>query len=138
MLKNMKLGTKLTGGFIFVACIAALTGVVGMINIRKIADADKKMYDKMTVPLAEMGVIQSDVQQIRVASRDIIAAGKGADVEKYATKIDNLQAELDAKTQSFEKTILTEAVRKQFQDFQDARRAYNSYLGQIVALARAN
>jgi methyl-accepting chemotaxis protein len=138
MLKNMKLGTKLTGGFILVACIAALTGVVGMINIRKIADADKKMYEKMTVPVAEMGVIQSDVQQIRVASRDMVTASKSADVEKYATKIDNLQAELDAKTQSFEKTILTEAVRKQFQEFQDARKAYNAYLAQIVAFARAD
>ena len=40
MLKNMKLRTKLVGGFILVACITAVVGTIGTIGSTKIADGD--------------------------------------------------------------------------------------------------
>jgi hypothetical protein len=40
MLNKIKIGPKLIGGFLVVACIALIVGVVGISNIKAIAKAD--------------------------------------------------------------------------------------------------
>jgi len=49
---NFKLRTKLLAGFILVAVMAVAIGYIGIKKIHEIDDADTRLYEKMTVPLA--------------------------------------------------------------------------------------
>ena len=71
---NMTLKGKLLAGFIAVAIIAGAIGGFGTFSIKQIAAADTKLYEKMTVPLGDMGEISTYFERVRVNSRDIVAA----------------------------------------------------------------
>jgi methyl-accepting chemotaxis protein len=70
---NLKIGVKLTGGFLLVALIAGIIGVVGIINIRSIDAADTHLYENMTVPMSQISEISTNFQRIRVNLRDMIS-----------------------------------------------------------------
>ena len=74
MFADTKLGTKMIGGFVFVALISALIGVSSLMNIRKMAQADQRLYDQSTAPLPELSTIGVSFQGMRIASRDFINA----------------------------------------------------------------
>jgi methyl-accepting chemotaxis protein len=74
MFDDVRLGTKMIGGFIFIAMISAVIGATSLINIRKMAQADQRLYDESTVPLPELTRIAVAVQRMRIASRDFIAS----------------------------------------------------------------
>src|ERR1700694_2157221 len=82
MLSEMKLRTKMIGGFVFVALISAVIGLVSLTTIHRMALADQRLYEDSTVPLPELSDIAVSFQRLRVASRDYINAQ--ADSEKRA------------------------------------------------------
>ena len=76
--KNLRLGTQLILAFLGVAAIAALLGVAGTVNLRKIDDADTWMYEKTTVPLGQMARLQGNWQEARVhLNRGLLARTPG-------------------------------------------------------------
>lgn len=54
MFKNMSIGKKLIGGFVIVALIAGIIGFIGIAKIRAIGAADTMLYEKITVPTAQL------------------------------------------------------------------------------------
>ncbi|MBT0666663.1 MCP four helix bundle domain-containing protein, partial [Geobacter pelophilus] len=135
---NMKLNAKLMTGFITVAVIAAVIGVIGMINIKKIAAEDEKLYEKVTLPISQLQSISVAFQRIRINVRDLLEASTPAQEKDIADKIKNLRAEIDKESKEFEKTILTEEGRKLFKTFMDTRKAYGVFLEKVSELALAN
>ena len=81
-LDNIKMGPKLIGSYLLLAALAAVVGVVGIRDIKLIDDADTVLYEKMTVPLGEMGDIMQLFQRQRVNVRDAIMT---QDVERFGT-----------------------------------------------------
>jgi len=65
MLKNMKIGIRLVLGFLLVTVIAGVIGYVGIRNIRTIDAADTFLYEKATVPLADLNVMNGSFQRMR-------------------------------------------------------------------------
>ena len=70
MTSKVKLETKFIGAFVFVVLICAVIGVTSLINIRKMAKADQRLYDDATVrPLTETWIERlsnpAKVQDIR-------------------------------------------------------------------------
>ena len=57
MFDDMKLRTKMIGGFVCVALISAVIGAASLLNIGKMAEADQRLYDDSTVPLPELSKI---------------------------------------------------------------------------------
>jgi methyl-accepting chemotaxis protein len=57
MLKKMSLKMKLMTGFVSVAIIAVIIGGVGIVSLKKLDAAETKIYEMMTVPLAQIGDI---------------------------------------------------------------------------------
>lgn len=43
---NLKIGTKLISGFVIVALIAGVIGLIGIQKLSQIAAADTKLYEK--------------------------------------------------------------------------------------------
>src|ERR1035437_9244430 len=71
---NLNVGTKLISGFLIVAAIAALVGIQGITTMRKLDAASNKMYEKVTIPLGDIGFISTSFQRVRINLRDVIAS----------------------------------------------------------------
>ncbi|MBC8017017.1 MAG: MCP four helix bundle domain-containing protein, partial [Verrucomicrobia bacterium] len=134
---NLKIGTKLISGFVVVALIAVVIGVTGIQKIHQIDAADTKLYEKITVPTAELLHISTDFQRIRVNVLYVLKASSREEKEKYAQSIKVLREGIDKEAVSFEKTLLTEDGRKLFADFNKERANYYTLMERFLQLSIA-
>lgn len=65
---NLKIGTKLIGGFITVALIAGVIGFFGITKISQINKGSELMYQRVTVPLSELSDISTSFQRVRIST----------------------------------------------------------------------
>ncbi len=135
MFKNMKLATKVLSGFIVIALIACVIGVVGITNIKKIDHADTMMYEKVVVPLGELAAISTNFQRVRVNIRDFITAKTKEDRAKFETRIKELRNEIREISVKYEKTLFTDEGRSLFEEFKKSRENYGIQLDKMVLLA---
>ena len=134
---DLKIGTKLLSGFITVALIAGVIGLIGVQKIHQIDDADTKLYEKITVPLSELISISTDFQRIRVNVLYVIKATSREEREKLAQAIKDLREGIDKNSASFEKTILTEDGRKNFAEFTKERADYYGTMEKLLQFSVA-
>jgi len=134
---NLKIGTKLISGFVAVALIAVVIGLIGIQKIKQINEADIKLYEKITVPTAELLSISTDFQRIRVNVLYVLRATSKEDKEKYVQAIKSLREGIDKDADLFEKTILTENGRKLFADFNKERSSYYPIMDRVLQLSVA-
>jgi methyl-accepting chemotaxis protein len=132
-----KLRTKLLLGFIAVAFIGTIIGVIGVINIKSIDDADTKLYDKITVPISNLLKITESFQQIEVNVRDLVDAVTLEEKNKISATINDLSKIIVDNAAEYEKTILDDAEKKDFKDFLDARIVYRGHLDEIINFVKA-
>jgi methyl-accepting chemotaxis protein len=107
MLKNMSLKMKLMSGFAAVAIVAAVIGGVGMYNINSLEKADARMYEKLTVPLEQIGMISGAFQRMRCNLLELQFAESNAQVADLEKRITARQKEIADNLPKFEQTILT-------------------------------
>jgi methyl-accepting chemotaxis protein len=65
-MKNMKLGVKLIGGFMVVAFITLVVGVIGITQINKIERADTEMYQENVTGLATIAELNETFLAMRI------------------------------------------------------------------------
>jgi len=65
MLKNMKIGTRLTIGFALMILIVMIVGIIGGVNLKKLDNRDTYLFEYTTKPLGVCAGIQSNVWQVR-------------------------------------------------------------------------
>lgn len=133
MLKNMKLGTKLIGGFLTVALLALILGIFGYYQIHKLARADSMLYQQIAVPLGQLTAISTDFQRIRVSARDILRVEKD-DREEFSDRIEELFASMDKEAAAYEKTIFNERGKLLFKEFRDAQTVFKDATHTVVNL----
>src|ERR1700691_3070655 len=115
MFDNMKLRTKMIGGFVFMALISAIIGETSLMNVRKMAQADQRLYDNATVPLPELSKIAVAFQGMRIASRDFI--NSQADPIKRGTfeqQIHQRSDDLTAESEHYQRRILSPEMAEVF------------------------
>jgi len=134
---NLNIGTKLLSSYILLSLLAGVIGWVGVTNIKKIADEDRQMYERINVPISELLAISTSFQRVRVNIRDLITAKTPEERTKFSGRIKELREDLASNCTSFEKTIITEEARKLFRDLEDARKAYLPLLDRTMQLALA-
>lgn len=84
---NMKIGAKLIVSFIIVALITGIVGIVGIMNLQTLQNSNKLLYEKMTVPIAEVGQISTSYQRMRVIVRDMIIENSPELIQSNADKV---------------------------------------------------
>lgn len=135
---NLKISVKLLSAFIIVALIAGAIGWLGVVKLNQIDEADTRLYEKITIPLSDLGDISTAFQRQRVNSRDILDATTMDEKQRFATRIKELREGNNKAVDAFEKTILTDDGRKLFADYKTLRAAYGAELDKIIALAMQN
>lgn len=136
MLNKIKLGQKLIGSFLIVSLIAAVIGIIGIVNMKKIDDADLMLYKKMTMPISNLLKITESFQRIRINVRDLADATNAADRTTFSNTINDLSKVTVDNAAIFEKTILTDEGRKIFKDFSEARQIYHGHLDDVINLVK--
>ncbi|MBI5520488.1 MAG: methyl-accepting chemotaxis protein [Desulfovibrio sp.] len=136
-LHSVKLQTKLLVGFLLVSMVTVLVGVIGIIKLRKIADDDAFLYQRVTLPLGEISDIAVSFQRIRINVRDAVEStdksNRGAAVET----IKQLRERIASKMDSFEKTIISAEAKQSFVELKQAREDYVKAIDKILALDAA-
>ncbi len=135
---NLKMGTKLLAGFILVALITGIVGYVGIKQIRVIETADTKLYEKVTVPLGELGNISVAFQRVRINLREYIETEDPQEKVAILETIKKLRAEISEKSATFEKSILTDQGRTMFGEFGKSREAYGAIIDRVIPLSEAD
>lgn len=129
---NLKIGTKLIIGFIIVAMIAAVIGVVGTINIKTIDDADTELYETMTVPLGELVTIVESYQRMRGNVKDLVLATTPEEILDLEERINTRNQEFDKNLSSFKTTLITEEGKKLVEDIISNKARYDGLVTQVI------
>jgi methyl-accepting chemotaxis protein len=137
MLKDLRMRTRLIGGFLIIASIAGVIGISGIMDIRKIAKADQDLYTNNTVPLPAYGDLGVTLQKIRVALRDNLAAKTPEQHQKYETQIEDLSNHLTKGVMGFDQSTLSIAQKKAYEDLRNSIDSYLDYRTQVVNAAKA-
>ncbi len=120
MIKDMKLASKVISGFIMVTLIAGLLAVTGISRIKKVADSDIRLYEKMLVPLGQIADISISFQRTRINSRDLIEAETREQKAVFEKNIKDLKSKTEELSREYEKTIITDEGQKLFDEFRQA------------------
>jgi methyl-accepting chemotaxis protein len=80
---QLKIGTKLLTGFIFVAIIAGVIGYIGIKNIRDIVKLDTELYETNTVPIIQIAKVADSVLMRRIYIRDMLIVQDEKDKMKH-------------------------------------------------------
>jgi methyl-accepting chemotaxis protein len=131
---NLKMRPKLMGSFLMMAAIAAVIGVIGIVEIRSIDAADTALYEKMTVPLGDLGDIMTDFQRLRVNQYEAIMTNDAATFGKI---YEDVQGDLNKTSERFKKTLVTDAGRSAFKKLEDTLGAFSETNQKIMALVAA-
>lgn len=107
MLNNMSLKKKLMAGFVSLAVVAAVIGGVGAYNINTLQNADRKMYETMTVPLEQFAISSTAFQRMRCDLLGMQFADSSATIADAEKRVAERQKDLDENLPKIEKTILT-------------------------------
>ena len=136
-LSTMKLRTKLLGGFLFVSLFTLMVGLFGIRALHTVEQSGIVLYDDITVPIGLIGDISTSFQRIRV-NMAVIAGTSDKTVQKEAAeRIKKFREHIAQKLAPFEKSMKTEAEKKDFAALVEARTAYVKVQEQVIGLADA-
>src|SRR5258708_30717537 len=124
MLKNLKMRTKLIGGFMLVALIAAVVGITGIVNIHKVAKADLGLFQDSLVPLPVLADLRVGLQTVRVAARDDLAARTPEQMQKFENQITNEITSFDKTLATFDVSNMDPEETNELGAFHDAKKEY--------------
>ena len=77
MLKNVKIGTKLIGGFLLVAALTAAMGVFAIVKLRAVSQQYSADWQDNSQSLQNLGMASTSFQQLRVNVRDYVNTSDG-------------------------------------------------------------
>ncbi|MGE5417285.1 MAG: methyl-accepting chemotaxis protein [Acidobacteriota bacterium] len=135
---NLRIRTKLIIAFIIVAAIAGTMGWMGDKNLQTMEEKDTGLYERNTVPLAQLGIITESFQRIRVNLRDMIIDRGTVDRQKYVTTINQLNSDLDKNMNDFKGTMKAQNVIDEYDKLDEALKEYRPVQNQIMQLALGN
>lgn len=125
---NLKVSSKLLGGFILVALIAGFVGYMGITNINTIDKSDTELYENMTIPISQMGDISTYFQRVRLNTREILLVKTPEEKKEINGKIKTYRDSIDAIAKRFEARILSKEMQSLFDEFATTRVEYGKNL----------
>jgi methyl-accepting chemotaxis protein len=134
---NLKIGTKLIGGFGLIALVAGIIGFTGVTNIMRINKNDMDLYERMTVPIAQMGEISTAFERVRVDLAKVLIASGIREKEKFEAQIQELSASISRVNGEFEKTLSGQKEKDLFKQFTDSRGVFRPLISRIIQLSKA-
>ncbi len=131
---DMKIGKKMIGGFLIVVLILVVVAMIGYINMGTMAAADKSLYEDRTVPIDQLGIVNSEIWGARGDLYKIILLPN----ERTATeaglliRFQNIEKEIAA----YRTTSLTADEKTNLAEFDRVYPLYKAEALQIIEKAK--
>ncbi|EKQ55078.1 MULTISPECIES: methyl-accepting chemotaxis protein [unclassified Clostridium] len=135
---NLKIGKKLILSFVLISLITGIMGIYAIMNLKSLDNEETVLYEHMTVPISQISEISTEFQRTRVLAREIVTAQSAADIETDIKEVQEKRANVDKLAEEFNKTILSENMRQQFETFKVARSNYREKYDRMVSLVKEN
>ncbi|MBN8216884.1 MAG: methyl-accepting chemotaxis protein [Spirochaetes bacterium] len=111
------IGAKILTGFISVACIAALIGVIGSVQVTRIDDADTYLYEKCTIPLVNLARINGSTHEL-IGKLDAMSMETIRKVvEEDLEAVRKAQTVIHQEMARYQETLVDQKDRDQFSQF---------------------
>lgn len=125
---------KIFGGLLIVAALGLTIGLVGIMNMRAIDDADTFLYEKVTVPMAIMIDIATEVEQARGEIQDYFLDSSRTKLDALSVSIEELFNLVKKNEEAYKLTYIDENDKKTFEAFIALREAYEKETRKILQL----
>ncbi|MBJ6727163.1 methyl-accepting chemotaxis protein [Geomesophilobacter sediminis] len=135
MFTNMRIGAKLTGGFMAVSLVALVIGLFGYFHIHTLDDADTFLYEKCTVPLGELSDVTEGFER-SLAHIAYIAIEKRY-APDYVKVVDNDLAQIDKALKGYKSTLIDAEDEKMYKQLLTQFDAHKKYVEQMKSLGQA-
>jgi methyl-accepting chemotaxis protein len=135
-LGKMKIGLKLTLGFIIVALIAGIIGLVGIFNINRINRASHAIYTEDVIVLGPLHKITNDLLKARINL--VLHITDSKDKFRYEYAIKNAQMNIDQQLKNLKKTNGNNDLIEQLNSLQNAIVSYWKENAAIIELSNKN
>jgi methyl-accepting chemotaxis protein len=135
---NMKLTKKLLIASILMSIISGLIGVVGIINLNRMKQNDKILYENMIVPMQNMAEISTLFEKVGQRARDMVIEQRADDINYSYGEIKKFSEQIDEKSNSFASKLLGDEEKALYAEFLTAREAYQKELEKLLSLCLAN
>lgn len=132
MLNKIKLGPKLIGGFMIVALLTLVIGILGINNMGKINGMLNVLYENHLIGISHAKEANINLVYIGREVRNMILASSTADRENYEKRIDKYNNVLKDELQEAKKTLTTEAGKIVVQKAESAFEEYDNQLKQLI------
>lgn len=137
-LSKLQVRTKIILSFLVVALLCGTMGVYGIFSLKSIEKSDAELYENMTVPLSQIGELSTEFNRARVDIRDAIIAQSPEDIQTKIASIEERRNRIDELTADFEKTILSDKMRDEYNKLVDAKKIYRQEFDKVIELAKQN
>ena len=136
MLEDVKIGKKLTGGFVFIIVIMLFTSGIGLFFISDLALKSEEMYNNRLIPIQEMNTINEAFTQFRGDAYKAMLVPEEREA-MLASAIDALE-KVDGKIIIIDKFNLDPEEKENFESFKSAYTIYKSESLKVLELVRQN
>ncbi len=133
---NLKIGAKLILGFLVVAVIGAMVGVLGLVNMSRINDMATTMYEKEVLGLRYASEAQAEMM---VSARTLRGAMLAPDQQLRDTMINNALQRLKNAKDSLHKaeaTFYSAQGQALFRQVTESVRVYEQDLNTVIGIIR--
>jgi len=134
---NLKISAKLLIGFITVAVLAAIIGLVGIINLRSIIKEDTELYQHNVLGLEYAANANVQFQRIRLNNSKMLLEGEGSTNFTAIDKITEHIANLEEALNNYESTIVNEEERLLLTEVKSLWKEYNSATQNAIELTKS-
>lgn len=129
--RNLKISLKLIIGFVVVALISAVVGIVGIVNLRSVGEADTYLYEENTVGVALAGISEVYYQRLRFYSNRMFLL-EGAEREQAYNKIDEYIASTEGSLLKYEEGIRSDIDRENYEYLDSLWHRYIALINEAV------
>jgi methyl-accepting chemotaxis protein/uncharacterized membrane protein YtjA (UPF0391 family) len=135
---NLNISTKLFLSFLIVALIAGVIGYEGISSLKAANGSDEILYQKNTVPLAQMNVIAVSFQRQRANILELIFSKAEDKKQDIIKKIHDRDADISTNMDLFEETLLSAKGKKVFADLKGSLSEYVPVRDKVIQMSLNN
>jgi methyl-accepting chemotaxis protein len=135
---DLKIATKLLLSFSSVALVAGIIGVVGYVNTMELNDRDTFLYEKTTLPLGDMVVMDGNFERQRYNLAMAVNANDRRIAEEYIAKVKQYGANFDKAAQHYTTTFIDENDKMEYDKLIVLDQRFDMISEEFYTLVRTN
>ena len=132
----MKLRSKLLVSFTSMSLLIVGLGIFSVLKLTHMAEADRELYMRATVPMKDLASIVENFQKVRIVAKEIAWADNTALLQSKLKTFDELSLQIDAHMTNVEASIFSENGLEILGNYKKARAAYSAAVVQIIDNAK--